>query len=78
MKEYTIATAYQVEVFMKDVNNRLAEGWELFGGLAVAHRAGEDPPWLWAQAMIREKANDGPIDFVSSGKKQGHSKLGGF
>ena len=78
MKEYSVATAYELAVFMKDVNYRLADGWELQAGIAVAHRQGENPPWNWAQAMVREKASDGPIEFASSGEKQGHAQLKGF
>ncbi len=66
--EYYTAMSDSPEGLDDNVNQKLAEGWALQGGLCLTtvRAAAETPgpkqsePWVvWAQAMVREKEADG-------------------
>lgn len=73
--EYTIVSGSQPDAVSTKVNEFLAEGWQLYGSL-VGHSFEEHSMGFFAQALTREKAEDaGPVEFKSSGVKQGHAML---
>lgn len=55
--EYTIIEGFKAEEVIELVNERLKEGWELYGSLAVsgaANTEGSVINRLYAQAMIKK------------------------
>jgi hypothetical protein len=56
--EYTIISGYQVVEVIEKVNERLKDGWALYGTLAVGAAPKQDGD-LYAQAMTKAE----PIEF---------------
>jgi hypothetical protein len=55
--EYQVVEGYTTTTLEKNVNKLLADGWELWGGVSVAHRSTyEDNEYSYAQAMVRRKS----------------------
>ncbi|MGB7926339.1 MAG: hypothetical protein WCF57_24070 [Pyrinomonadaceae bacterium] len=55
--EYTIVEGFKAEEVIELVNERLKEGWELYGSLTVSGVAGHEDRMtnnLYAQAMIKK------------------------
>lgn len=51
MKEYCIIKAHQTDELEREVNQKLAEGWTLYGNLCVT---GGGYQYLYCQAMLKE------------------------
>ena len=50
--KYTVIEHYQLNVFIQLVNQAIAEGWTLQGGVSKAVRPGDSE--TWSQAMVKE------------------------
>lgn len=60
--EYTIEIASDVEKLIKLVNIRLADSWQLQGGVSISNSESDDYKYTWfAQALTREIAGESPI-----------------
>ena len=56
--EYTIISGHQVFDVIKKVNERLKDGWKIYGSLAVGAAPNQDGD-LYAQAMTKDE----PVQF---------------
>ena len=51
--KYTVIEHYQLNIFIQLVNQAIAEGWVLHGGVSKAISAGNSE--TWSQAMVKEE-----------------------
>jgi hypothetical protein len=49
--EYTVVRNWELEELIKEVNEKIQEGWEVCGGVSSFATT---RPTVWAQAMIKE------------------------
>ena len=55
---YRIIEAKDIEGLEKDVNEHLAEGWQLLGGVCVVNSQANTYAWWFYQAMTRRDEKD--------------------
>lgn len=66
---YTIVKAYTLEALIKEVNNKIGEGWEPVGSAQECQPSPEHPVAGWFfQSMIQSKN----INILAKGAKNAH------